>query len=371
MRRTVNPASLLALAAAVGCATPEAPRSAATASSPRIAEAALEADNPLRPLPVPPLGVAAELADLPFRVTPEKVRLGRWLFFDARLSDDGKVSCATCHDPAHGFSETEPVSTGVHGKTGKRKAPPILNAAFAIYPVWFWDGRASSLSEQAKGPMANPLEMGMSHERIVAALKAIPGYRRYFAEAYGDDRVDLDRAAEAIASYEATRFSGNSAYDRFDAGDEQALTPPQRAGRDLFFGKAACKACHLGANLTDSRFHNLGVGWKEPSPGADPRTGFSDPGRAAVSGRSEDTGAFKTPTLRDCSRRAPYMHDGSVASLREVVDLYDRGGTRNPWLSSEMRPLGLTPAEREALLAFLLALDGEGFLDVAPRLFPR
>ena len=130
---------------------------------------------PIRPLPVPPLGVAAEPADLPFRVTPEKVRLGRWLFFAARLSDDGKVSCATCHEPARGFSEAEPVSTGVHGRTGTRKAPPILNAAFPVYPVWFWDGRAASLQEQAKGPMENPVEMGMSRERIVAALQAVPG----------------------------------------------------------------------------------------------------------------------------------------------------------------------------------------------------
>jgi len=354
------------------CASTERPRTpAAQAGDLRAAAASLEAANPVQPLPVPPLGAAGELTDLAFRVTPEKVRLGRWLFFDARLSADGRVSCATCHDPAHGFSEVEPVSTGVHGKTGTRKAPPILNAAFPIYPVWFWDGRAASLVEQAKGPMANPVEMGMSQERLVATVQGIAGYRRHFVEAFGDDRVDLDRIAEAIAAYEATRFSGNSAFDRFDAGDEKALDARQRQGRDLFFGKAACNQCHLGPQLSDSRFHNLGIGWKAPPPGADPRTGFSDPGRAAVTGKVEDTGAFKTPTLREGSRRAPYMHDGSVATLLAVVELYDRGGTKNPWLSGDVKPLGLTAAEKEALVAFLGALVGEGYQDTAPRLFPR
>jgi cytochrome c peroxidase len=368
-------ATPLALLALTACASAEGPRPATGAPPPasaaRSAAAALEADNPLRPLPVPPLGAAGELADLSFRVTPEKVRLGRWLFFDGRLSADGKVSCATCHDPAHGFSEAEPVSTGVHGKTGKRKAPPILNSAFPVYPVWFWDGRAASLAEQARGPMENPAEMGMTRDRLVATVQGIAGYRRYFAEAFGDDRVDLDRITEALASYEATRFSGNSRFDRFDAGDEGALDARQRLGRNLFFGKAACNQCHLGPQLSDSRFHNLGVGWKPPGEGADPRSGFADPGRAAVTGKVEDTGAFKTPTLRDCSKRAPYMHDGSVATLREAVELYDLGGTPNPWLSPDVKPLRLTAEEKEALVAFLEALEGEGYQDVAPRSFPR
>jgi cytochrome c peroxidase len=219
--------------------------------------------------------------------------------------------------------------------------------------------------------MENPVEMGMTHAGIEATVRAIPGYARYFAEAFGDERIDVDRVAEAIAAYESTRLSGNSAFDRWDSGDPAALDEKQRLGFQVFFGKAACNQCHLGMNLTDSRFHNLGVGWRAPAPGADPATGFADPGRAKVTGLARDTGAFKTPTLRDVSRRAPYMHDGSVATLREVVELYDRGGVKNPWLSPEVKPLHLTTREVEALVAFMQALDGEGFEDVAPRSFPR
>jgi cytochrome c peroxidase len=357
---------LLALGALASCSSANRARGAAAPAVPEW-----EAENPIRPLPEPPLGAGGELADLGSRVTPEKVRLGRWLFYDPRLSSDGTVSCASCHEPAAGFSENHPVSTGVGGKTGDRKAPPILNPAFPIYPVWFWDGRAHSLADQAKGPMANPVEMGMTHSSIEATVRAIPGYAPYFAQAFGDPRIDVDRVAEAIAAYEATRFSGNSAYDRWDAGDPSALDERQRLGFRVFFGKAACNQCHLGPNLTDSRFHNLGVGYRPPAPGADPRSGFADAGRARVTGRVEDTGAFKTPTLRDVSRRAPYMHDGSIATLREMVELYDRGGVPNPWLSPEVKPIGLSPAEVDALVAFLHALDGEGFADVAPRAFPR
>ncbi len=369
MTPTVRLSSLVLAILATACASAEAPRAT---PAPDVARApSWEAENPVRPLPIPPLGVAAELSDLSFRVTPEKVRLGRWLFYDPRLSRDAKVSCASCHDPAHGFSETEPVSTGVHGKKGMRKAPPILNVAFPVYPVFFWDGRASSLTEQAKGPMANPVEMGMTPDDVVGLVRSIRPYGRYFSEAFGDERVDFDRIAEAIASYEATRFSGNSAYDRWDAGDPRALSADERLGRDLFFGKAACNQCHLGFNFSDGRFHNLGVGWKEPAPGAPTRAGFADPGRAAITGKDEDLGAFKTPTLRDVSSRAPYMHDGSVATLRDAVLLYDRGGKRNPWLSAEVKPIGLSPGEVDALVAFLRALDGEGYRDDAPRSFPR
>jgi len=367
-RRASIALALLSLA----CASSEKPH----ASTSPVAEPAgtippWEQANPVKSLPVPPLGVAGELSDLEFRVTPEKVRLGRWLFYDTRLSKDGAVSCSSCHEPERGFSEAEPVSTGVHGKKGTRKAPPILNVAFPVYPVFFWDGRASTLAEQAKGPMSNPVEMGMAADDVVAAVRAVRAYGRYFAEAYGDERVDLDRIAEAIAAYEATRLSGNSAYDRWDAGDPSALTHEERMGREIFFGKAACSQCHLGFNFSDARFHNLGVGWNDPGPGSDPHGGFRDRGRATVTGKDEDTGAFKTPTLRDVSKRSPYMHDGSVATLREAVELYDRGGVKNPWLSVEVKPLHLTRNEIDALVAFLKALDGEGYLDAAPEAFPR
>jgi cytochrome c peroxidase len=361
---------LLFVAAAPACTGPERARTAAPAPAVTTIPD-WEVENPVRPLPVPPLGVPDEIGNLQPRVTPEKVRLGRWLFYDPRLSADGTISCASCHEPAAGFSERDPVSTGVKGQKGNRKAQPVLNAAFPVYPVWFWDGRASSLAEQAKGPMQNPVEMGMTHAGIEATVRAIPGYARYFAEAFGDGRIDVNRVAEAIAAYETTRLSGNSAYDRWDAGDPTALDEKQKLGHRIFFGKAACNQCHLGMNLTDSRFHNLGVGWRAPAPGADPASGFADPGRVQVSGQSRDTGAFKTPTLRDVSRRAPYMHDGSVTTLREAVELYDRGGVKNPWLSPDVKPLHLSSREVDALVAFLQALDGEGFEDVAPLSFPR
>ncbi len=365
LRAALSAASLLAVLAAAGCGS-AAVRPAAAAPSPP----SWEADNPVRPLPVPPLGSPADFASVPW-VTPEKVRLGRWLFYDARLSADGTVSCATCHEPEHGYSEDRPTSTGIRGQVGKRKAPPVLNAAWPIYPVFFWDGRAGSLQEQAKGPMENPIEMGNSHQGVLRTLAGVEGYRPYFRQAFGDDRLDIDRVAEAIAAYEATRLSGDSAYDRFDAGDERALTPLARQGRDLFFGRARCSACHLGPNFTDSRFHDVGVGWRPPPPGRPPADGYRDPGRFAVTRDPRDLGAFKTPTLRDVTRHPPYMHDGSMRTLREVMEHYQRRGDASPNLAPDVALARFTPGEIPALIAFLEALDGTGFADTPPRIFPR
>ena len=359
--------SLLGALLALACRGAPA---AAVTSAPEGATPAWELDNPVRPLPEPPLGSPADFASTPW-VTPEKVRLGRWLFHDPRLSADGTLSCASCHRSAHGFSEPTAHSTGIRGQQGTRKAPPILNAAWPVYPFYFWDGRAGSLAEQAKGPLANPVEMAMPLDAVVAAVAARAGYRRAFAEAFGDGRIDIERIAEALAAYEATRLSGNSAADRYDAGDEAALDAAQRRGRTLFFGRAGCNKCHLGPNYTDGRFHNLGAGWRPPAPGAPAASGFADPGRAAVTHDPRDTGAFKTPTLREVSRRAPYMHDGSLATLRDAVATYRLGGVPNPWLSELSRPIPLAPSEVDDLVAFLEALDGEGFADVPPRSFPR
>jgi cytochrome c peroxidase len=359
-------AAALVLAACAGPASagPSAPSPVASAPPP------WEAANPVRPLPPPPLGSGADFSAVPW-VTPEKVRLGRWLFYDARLSADGTISCATCHQPERAFGEDEPVSTGIRGQKGTRKAPPILNAAFPLYPAWFWDGRAASLAEQAKGPMENPVEMGHTHAGVVATVSRLAGYRPYFREAFGDEGVDIDRISEAIAAYEATRLSGNSAFDRFQAGDEKALSDEAREGRDLFFGRARCSACHLGPALADGKFHNVGIGWKDPAPGEPPESGFADPGRRAVTKDPADTGAFKTPTLRDLTRRAPYMHDGSEPTLWGVVRYYMQGGNENPWLDPAMAEADFRPCEVSALVAFLESLDGEGWADVAPPSFPR
>ena len=349
----------LAALAAVGaaCSSPERP-----AEPPPAWESA----NPIVPLPATPLGVDIDLKSLKEPPTPQTVRLGRWLFYDARLSGDGSVSCATCHRPEHAFSEPTAVSTGVRGQKGTRKAPTFVNMAVTVYPHFFWDGRASSLEEQALGPIENPLEMGSSHHAMIDTLSRIQGYRPYFEEAFGSTAITKERVAKAIADYERTRMSGNSAWDRWRRNrDESAVSAEVKLGHDLFHDKAGCNQCHLGTSFTDSTFHNLGVGWN-------PRTRtFADEGRYKVTGRETDKGAFKTPTLRDVSKRAPYMHDGSMATLREVMDLYNRGGEKNPHLDTKMAPLKLTDAEIAALIAFMEALDGEGYQDTPPAVFPR
>jgi len=350
------------LLAAAGCAAP--------ADGP-----AWEAGNPIKPLPVSPIGPDIDLSGLKTPPTPERVRLGRWLFYDTRLSADGSVSCATCHEPSHAFSQGTAVATGIRGQKGKRKAPTFINQAVTLYPHFFWDGRAGSLEEQALGPVANPIEMGNTHEAMVATVAGVPGYRKYFLEAFGTDAVTKERIAQAIADYERTRMSGNSPYDRWRrTRDATAVSAEVKLGHEVFFGKGGCVQCHVGSRFTDNNFHNIGVGWDEKT-----KT-FSDEGRyqttkgTANEGFAEsDRGAFKTPTLREVSKRAPYMHDGSVATLREVMEYYNRGGNKNPYLDPKMpvKPLGLTPAEIDALVAMMNALDGEGYADTAPTSFPK
>lgn len=359
--------ALAALAATSACA----PR--ARAPGPRVpaaASPAWELANPVRPLPPAPLGSPGDFSRVPW-VTPEKVRLGRWLFYDPRLSADGTVSCATCHRPEHAFSEPSPVSTGIHGAKGRRKSQPLVNVAFPVSPVWFWDGRARSLADQARGPIENPVEMGSTMPRAVETVAGLAGYRPYFREAFGDDRVDAARVTEALAAYEATRLSGNSRFDRYDAGDAAALSEEELRGKELFFGRAQCVQCHLGPSFSDARFHNLGVGWEQPDDlVTDPANGFADRGRFEVTRDPADTGAFKTPTLRDVSKHAPYMHDGSVEDLWDSVLHYWRGGIANPWLSERIFPVRLSRTDVAALVAFMKALDGEGYADVAPAAFP-
>jgi cytochrome c peroxidase len=260
--------------------------------------------------------------------------------------------------------------------------------AWAIYPHFFWDGRAASLEEQAGGPIINPIEMGFKdHDAAMARLRTITGYKPYFKEAFGDETITIERVTRAIADYERTRLSGNSPWDRWqaepDADDpdgEDAFFADQtekkftggkhvsaqvKWGYHLFQGKAACNQCHLGENFTEGLFHNLGVGYDAETKS------FADEGRFAISGDEADMGAFKTPGLRDLSKRAPYMHDGSHATLRETVELYNRGGNANPYLSAKIKPLGLTPEEVDAMVAFLQALDGEGYADSPPAVFPQ
>lgn len=337
----------------------------------KTAPPAWEIANPIKPLPKPPLGIESSLEKLPNPPTPETVRLGRWLYFDKRLSADGTISCATCHIPEHAFSELTPVSTGIRGQKGGRKAPSFLNQAWVIYPHFFWDGRADSLEAQALGPIENPIEMGNTHANMLKTLIATKSYAAYFKEAFGTPEITKDRVAKAIADYERTRMSGNSAYDQWEYKrfeDGYVETPKDaeiKAGFELFNGKAECNQCHLGQNFTDSLFHNLGVGWDAKAKK------FADIGRFEISKKEEDKGAFKTPSLRDVTKHPPYMHDGSIKTLKEVVEHYNKGGDPNPHLSTKIRKLNLTAEEVDLLVKFMEALDGEGYMDVEPKAFPK
>jgi len=335
----------------------------------------LDADNPIRPASPPQLGIEEFIADAPQQPSPVRVRLGRWLFFDQRLSSDGTLSCATCHRPEYGFSEPTRVATGIRGQQGRRKTPSIVNLAARTVvpgdgdpgPTFFWDGRATSLESQVLMPIADSREMGLEHPVMITRLDAFVGYRRYFNEAFGSDAVTLDRVAAALADYVRTRRSGNSVQDRWWwGGQSDAVSPAAKRGRDLFSFKASCEMCHAGLNFSDGRFHNLGVGWDSTTQS------FADEGRAAVTHVARDRGAFKTPGLREVARRAPYMHDGSLPTLRSVVEFYNRGGIANPWRSGRLRrPLELTAEEIDALVAFLQSLNGEGYEDRPPRYFPQ
>lgn len=269
--------------------------------------------------------------------TAEKILLGKQLFFDGRLSADNKVSCASCHDPAKGFSNGEQFATGVEGQKGGRNSPTVINSAYG--KLQFWDGRAKNLEDQAMGPVQNPIEMKMTVEAVVAKLNAIEGYKKQFQQVFGSD-VTSDGMAKAIAAYERTVLSGDAPYDKFKAGDKAALSEAAARGMKLFMGKANCSACHAGASFTDNSFHNIGV------PG-------TDEGRAAINKSAGDKGAFKTPTLREIARTAPYMHDGSIKTLEEVVVHYNKGGTPHPQLDEELFPLKLTDAEAADLVTFL------------------
>jgi cytochrome c peroxidase len=276
--------------------------------------------------------------------TLEKILLGKKLYYDTRLSNDNTISCATCHDPQKGWSDTGPTSEGIKGQRGGRRAPPVSNSAYS--PLQFWDGRAPSLEEQAKGPIANPIEMGNTHEVMIKTVSDIPGYAEEFKHVFGTSQVTLDEVAQAIAAYERTIVTTDSPFDRFVRGDISSLTPLERKGLEVFNGKGHCTACHWGGNFSDGRFHNLGV-----MPGHDAKP---DDGRFAVTKDPRDKGKFKTPTIRDAALRAPFMHNGTEITLEAVVRLYNTGGGGDKAnLDPLMVPLGLSNKEVEALVAFM------------------
>ncbi|WP_240911372.1 cytochrome-c peroxidase [Paludisphaera soli] len=330
-------------------------------------------DEPLQvtvPKGLPPLAPKS-VVPVSNPITKGKFELGRQLYFDPRISLDGTVSCATCHNPDKGWSDGGKTATGIDGQRGNRNSPTVFNTAYG--KNMFWDGRSPSLEGQAQGPMVNPIEMGeQKHEDVVKRLRRIPAYREQFRKVFGTD-VTLDGMAKAIATFErVAALSGNSKYDRYINGEYDALSESEKRGMVLFglrldpedeyeptveLQKAKCTLCHVGANFSDEEFHNLGVGWDEA------KKKHADPGRWAPEpiGNKTDLslGSFKTPTVRNAELTGPYMHDGSMKTLEEVMDHYNKGGTPNPSLDKDMVPLKLTPEEVADVIAFMKALTGE------------
>ncbi|TFH00817.1 MAG: cytochrome-c peroxidase [Calditrichales bacterium] len=307
------------------------------------------------PVPLTKVGVHSlgpqKLDNLPPVLVPAdnpqtslKIDLGKKLYFDTRLSKDNTISCATCHDPAKGWSDDGPTSVGIAEQKGGRRAPPVSNAAY--FPLQFWDGRAPSLEEQAKGPIENPIEMGNTHTEMLRTVGDIAGYVDEFETVFGTREITTDLVAKAIASYERTVVTTDSPFDRFVRGDNDALTEEEKMGLEIFNGKGHCTSCHWGGLFSDGRFHNIGVPTKA---GQAP-----DAGRHDVTKDPADMGKFKTPTVRDAALRAPYLHDGSEKSLEDLVELYNLGGRADdPNLDPLIVPLGLSDAEKKALVSFM------------------
>lgn len=311
------------------------------------------------PLGLPPVPIPADNPP-----TAETIALGRKLYYDTRLSKDNTVSCATCHSPAFGFGDGQPVSTGVGKQKGGRSAPTVINSAY--YTLQFWDGRAPSLEEQAAGPIANPIEMAETHDSVVAKLNADATYKALFEKAYGPGPATIEKVKQSIASFERTVLAGNSPFDKYQyGGDKKAMSPAAIRGLAIFKdpAKGNCAVCHTieekYALFTDNKFHNLGVGLNA-------RGELTDMGRHDATKNEADRGAFKTPTLRNIAQTAPYLHDGSHKTLRDVVDFYVGGGNSNPQLDKEIKTLKLNERDRADLVAFMEALTGELPPDVGP-----
>jgi cytochrome c peroxidase len=283
-------------------------------------------------LPPPPLGLDLYMPVPESNpITREKVLLGRRLFFDKRLSSDGTLACASCHELERAFSDGRAVARGIHGAQGRRNAPALINRGYGS--VFFLDGRAPTLERQALEPILNPIELGLTEPDL-------------------ERRTGLTTAevTAALASYVRTIRSGDSRFDRYAAGQSPALSQLEKSGLDLFRGKGRCSTCHVGPNFTDERFHNTGVAWRDDR--------LDDEGRFNVTHNERDHGAFKTPTLREVARTAPYMHDGSLATIEDVVEFYSNGGRTNPYLDPEIRAINFSDHEKLALAAFLRSLSG-------------
>jgi cytochrome c peroxidase len=321
---------------------------------------AVEADPPISRL----LGLPSVMPPEDNPTTPAKVALGRKLFFDKRLSSDNSIACATCHDPNSGFADPHAVSTGVKGRQGERNSPTVLNIAF-VSPL-MWDGRATTLEEQSLLPFQSPVELDLPPEQAAMKLRR-QGYSELFQQVFNED-VTPGNLAKALAAYQRSLLAGDSPFDRYlFKKDKNAISPEARRGFDVFQA-AKCDACHLimteglhpfalkHVEFSDGKFHNLGVDAAKKNP---------DLGLYAVTGNAEDWGRFRTPTLRNVALTAPYFHDGSAATLADVIELYDKGGNANRNLDPALRPLKLSPQEKQDLVRFLESLTSSGIAELS------
>lgn len=315
--------------------------------------------------------------------TDAKAALGKALFFDLRLSTDGTIACASCHHPSAGFADPRGMATsgGVGGALGARNAPTVLNAAFLA--AQFWDGRELTLESQSVQPLINPIEHGFAdHPAVVARLRQLTEYEPLFEDAFGSKKITIERVGQAIATFERELISLNAPFERFMAGDSSAISASAQRGWKLFNGKARCNTCHGHIEVlplfTDDLFHNIGVGvgsikFEQVARNAAAEVAAgrtldglalnaaeaSELGRFIVTLEPKDMGAFKTPQLRNVELTAPYMHDGSEATLEDVIAYYDRGGNDNPYLDGGMRSLGLAEQEKQDLVEFMKTLTSE------------
>jgi cytochrome c peroxidase len=349
-------AFVVSLAGVTGCSRSQRPQAGLRQAEERPIGKKIEIE--------PPLGLPAVPVPAANSPTAETVALGRKLFYDPRLSADNTLACASCHNPTLAFTDGRQHSTGVSGKIGTRNAPSVLNAAYSS--VQFWDGRAPTLEEQVAGPIANPIEMNQSHDVCVGKLEADPVYRTEFEHAFGPGPITIGKVKNAVASFERTLLSADSPFDRYEyGGDRNALSAAARRGLVIFRDakKGNCATCHtIGAHyalFTDGKFHNIGVSVNEEGD-------LTDLGRYDDTKIESDKGAFKTPTLRNVAKTAPYMHDGSQKTLKAVVDFYAGGGNSNPYLDKEIKVIHLSGQERADLVAFLESLTGDTPPDSGP-----
>jgi cytochrome c peroxidase len=333
-----------------------------------------------------PLGLPSDTWDyyVPRKnpMTAVKVELGRKLFFDARLSADGKISCASCHDPKLAFTDGKSVAEGIAGRRGARNSPTLLNAMFNAGQ--FWDGRADTLEDQAVQPLVNPLEMGNeSYDEVVTRLRAIPEYRAEFQSVFGSE-VKIELVGKAISAYERTLVSGDAPFDSFIAGDRSAISEEAKRGFALFRGRARCSRCHTFSDalpfFSDFNYHNTGVAMNHPNfdrlsrqayavietdkareviDGLAKLEGGQELGRVLITYQVFDIGSYRTPSLRNIALTAPYFHDGSAKTLADVVRFYSEGGRQNINREWDLDTLALSEAEQRDLVAFLESLTGK------------